>query len=135
MPTGVSDQHVQRYTQYCMRILSSRIQPLSSAVGASGAQQDLNNPADADHIKTQIMRKCKSIPPYFANSLSFSLSIYLQWLNQNLKLQTLPPHQETRSKKQRLPQQIRRINLNLKSAMRGLFGPNLSVSTILCYIY
>jgi len=28
MPTGVSNQHVQRYTQYCMRILSSRIESL-----------------------------------------------------------------------------------------------------------
>ena len=44
MPQGVNDAHIQRYVQYCMRILSSRIQPLAGA-------------ADADHIKTLLHNK------------------------------------------------------------------------------
>jgi hypothetical protein len=44
MPSGVNDASVQRYVQYFMRILSSRIQ---STAG----------PADADHIKTLLMNK------------------------------------------------------------------------------
>jgi hypothetical protein len=47
MPPGVNDQHVQRYVQYFMRILSSRIQTTAG-------------PADADHIKSLLQNKSKS---------------------------------------------------------------------------
>ena len=47
LPQGVNDAHIQRYVQYCMRILSSRIQPLNEA-------------ADKDHIKMLIVKQSKS---------------------------------------------------------------------------
>ena len=49
LPVGVTDVHIQRYVQYCMRILSSRIQPLSEN-------------SDKDHVKTMLIKKSKSDP-------------------------------------------------------------------------
>ena len=50
LPAGVNDSHVQRYVQYCMRILSSRIQPLSEA-------------SDKDHVKMLLVKQSKySLP-------------------------------------------------------------------------
>ena len=46
LPPGVNDAHVQRYVQYCMRILSSRIQPLSEA-------------SDKDHVKMLLIKQSK----------------------------------------------------------------------------
>jgi len=53
MPSGVSNQHVQRYTQYCMRILSSRIESLQPG------------DSDATHIKSMINRKSKFLKVTF----------------------------------------------------------------------
>ena len=52
LPPTVSEAHIQRYVQYCLRILSSRIQSLDSKV-------DSNTEADSDHIKTLLMKKSK----------------------------------------------------------------------------
>ena len=46
LPEGVADTTIQRYVQYCMRILSSRIAPLQDS-------------ADRDHIKTLLLKKGK----------------------------------------------------------------------------
>ena len=46
LPPGVNEAQLQRYVQYCMRILSSRIQPLSEL-------------SDKDHIKFLLVKKSK----------------------------------------------------------------------------
>ena len=48
LPPSVKDAHVQRYVQYCMRILSSRIQPYSEN-------------ADKDHVKMLLIKQSKLI--------------------------------------------------------------------------
>ena len=54
LPPNVKDTHVQRYVQYCMRILSSRIQPYSEQ-------------SDKDHVKMLLIKTSKfvarSLPP------------------------------------------------------------------------
>jgi hypothetical protein len=54
LPPTVSEAHVQRYVQYCLRLLSSRIQPLDSKIDGS-------TEADAEHIKTLLIKKSKPI--------------------------------------------------------------------------
>ncbi len=52
LPPHISEAHVQRYVQYCLRILSSRIQSFDS-------QKLGTTEADSEHIKTLIIKKGK----------------------------------------------------------------------------
>ena len=62
LPEKSSTGQKSRCVQYCMRILSSRIQPLNaevSATSAGGQQKGAGQSANSDHIRTLMLRKGK----------------------------------------------------------------------------